>query len=134
MPYKNIEKNGILYAEFLPADVMVDETKFFSEMNSGFQLGMMKNSGGYKELPHYHKNIRAAEISASEFIFVKSGSIIIRFYDEDGIEFENLNLITGDAIVLVNGCHSYEVNEDFMAITVKQGPFSLESNKFMVNR
>jgi len=128
-----IEKDGVRYAEYLPATSRPSVGGFFSERNAGFQFGVMIHPEGHRERAHYHSKIAVGESHLSEFIFIQKGVMTISFYLSNGIEFNRIKLSVGDAIVLIDGIHSYIVNSDLQAIIIKQGPFRDGVEKMLVD-
>ena len=128
-----IEDDGVLYAEYLPANTEYDRQAFFSDRSAGFQFGVTVWPSGHRELAHYHKKMDVGVVSCSEFIFLQSGRMTITFYTRGGREVTKVNLSKGDAIVLVDGAHSLFIDEHVQAIMIKQGPFVDNLEKVMVD-
>jgi hypothetical protein len=118
-----ITYNGIKYAEVIRADARVDKTRFFSPPESSFQFGLLAHKAGFVEPPHYHKPFPREVVDLQQMFVMQRGEIVIELYSDDGDLLREINLRTGDAIVLIHGVHAVRVVEDFQAISVKQGPF-----------
>jgi hypothetical protein len=118
-----ITYNGIKYAEIIRANTHTDKTQFFSPPESSFQFGLLTHKAGFVEPPHYHKPFRREVIDLQQMFVMQSGEVVIELYSDEGDLLTEINLRTGDAIVLIHGIHALRVVEDFQAISVKQGPF-----------
>jgi hypothetical protein len=118
-----ITYNGIKYAEIIRANTRTDKTQFFSPPESSFQFGLLTHKAGFVEPPHYHKPFRREVIDLQQMFVMQSGEVVIELYSDEGDLLTEINLRTGDAIVLIHGIHALRVVEDFQAISVKQGPF-----------
>jgi hypothetical protein len=133
MNLETIEYQGTRYAEIIRANARVEKTRFFSPPNSSFQFGLLAHDAGFFEPPHYHKPF-SREISDLQQMFVmQRGEVVVELYSDEGELLREINLRTGDAIVLIHGVHALRVIEDFQAISVKQGPFlGAENDKINV--
>ncbi len=118
-----ISYHGIKYAEIIRAGARVDKTEFFSPPESSFQFGLLTHKAGFVEPPHYHKPFPREVVDLQQMYVMQRGEIVIELYSDEGELLREINLRTGDAIVLIHGVHALRVIEDFQAISVKQGPF-----------
>ncbi len=126
--------NGIKYAEIIRADARVEKTRFFSPPESSFQFGLLTHKAGFFEPPHYHKPFPREVVDLQQMFVMQRGEIVIELYNDEGDLLREINLRTGDAIVLIHGVHALRVVEDFQAISVKQGPFlGSENDKVLVD-
>ena len=132
MSLEIIERDGIRYAELLRGDGRFAATQFFSPQDSSFQFGVLVQPAGYSEPAHYHLPVSEREQSMSELIVVQHGSMTISFYSAEGVCFRDVTLGSGDAIVLVDGVHSYRAVADVQALVLKQGPFQNGRDKVLV--
>jgi hypothetical protein len=123
MSFEIIEHENVLFAEIIRSDAKSDITQFYSASNNSFQFGLLANTEGYIEEPHYHHPVQRTIKDLSQMFVVQKGVVAVDFYDSNGREFRSVTLERGDAIVLVNGAHRIRVLEDMQCISVKQGPF-----------
>lgn len=132
MAVEIIERDGIRYAELLRNGSRFGESAFFSPPEASFQFGVLVQQEGYSEPAHYHLPVAEQKQLMSELIVVQSGAMAIAFYTPEGRCFEEVILRQGDAIILVDGSHSYRVVEELQALVVKQGPFQYGADKVPV--
>ncbi len=123
MAIEIIEHAGTRYAEVIRADLMVEQTTFFSPPESSFQFGLLAHGSGYSEPPHYHQPFTRQIDDLQQMFVVQRGVVGVSLYDDDGGLLQEVLLHAGDAIVLIHGVHAIRVIEDMQAISVKQGPF-----------
>jgi hypothetical protein len=123
MSFEIVEHEGIRYAEIIWSNTLVEQTKFFSLPESSFQFGLLANTSGYIEEPHYHKQIDRTIRDLHQMFVVQRGKVAVDFFDGQKINFKSVVLDIGDAILLLDGVHSIRVLEKMQCISVKQGPF-----------
>ena len=96
---------------------------FFTRKESTQQFGYMK-----------HKK-RATKISyTTEVIILLIGSIRIDFYANAKKYLFSMIIKKNDIIMLVSGGHGFKVLKDVEMIEVKQGPYSLSSDKIKFSK
>lgn len=133
MEHEVISRNGITYAEVIRSNVTVETTKFYSPPESSFQFGLLAHGKGFSEAPHYHHPFTRQIDDLQQMFVMQRGVVLIDLYSEEGEKFREIELKSGDAIVLMHGVHGLRVVEDFQAISVKQGPFlGTEKDKIFV--
>lgn len=134
MGVETVEINGMKYAEIIWADTQVDKTTFFSAPESSFQFGLLAHEAGFVEPPHYHKPITRTIRDLQQMFLVQKGIVIVELYDDGGGLLREIEMHSGDAIVLIHGAHAIRVVEDMQCISVKQGPFlGTENDKILVD-
>lgn len=131
--FERIQHEGKVYAEIIWAGTTVEKTTFFSHEDSAFQFGLLAHHAGFVEPAHYHQpNLRQIDDLQQMFV-VQRGIVVIELYADDGQLFREIELKSGDAIVLVHGTHALRVVADMQCISVKQGPFlGAEHDKVLV--
>lgn len=123
MSVEIVEHNGTKYAEIIWANVRVDKTTFFSPADSSFQFGLLAHKAGFVEPPHYHKPTPKTISDLQQMFVVQSGVVVVELYDDEGALLREIEMRTGDAIVLIHGVHAIRVTQDMQCISVKQGPY-----------
>ena len=123
MSVETVEYNGTKYAEIIWAKTRVDETTFYSPVESSFQFGLLAHKAGFVEPPHYHKPVGKRIDDLQQMFVVQRGVLIVELYDDDGEILREVEMKAGDAIVLIHGVHAIRVVEDMQCISVKQGPY-----------
>jgi hypothetical protein len=103
--------------------------QFFTESSDTMQLGYMNRPAGYKITPHIHKALERTIQYTQETLFIRSGRLLVNFYDDNHICFKKVIVETGDVILFKNGGHGFEFLEDSDVIEVKQGPYAGELDK-----
>jgi cupin fold WbuC family metalloprotein len=98
-------------------------TTFITKPESTQQVGYIVYPKGGRVQPHYHLPIERNFRGTSEVIFVISGSCLVRFYDQQQKERHSAVLKAGDAIIIGNCGHGFDMLEDTVLFEVKQGPY-----------
>ena len=128
-----IEYGGIRYAEIIWAGTQVEKTTFFSPPESSFQFGLLAHKAGFVEPAHYHKPFTRQITDLQQMFVVQRGAVAVQLYTDEGDLLREVELHSGDAIVLIHGVHAIRVLEDMQCISVKQGPFlGTEHDKVIV--
>ena len=133
MSVELVEYKGTKYAEIIWADVSVEKTTFYSPADSSFQFGLLSHKAGFKEPPHFHKPVTRTISDLQQMFVVQRGIVMVELYDDEGKLLREIEMRSGDAIVLIHGVHAIRVLEDMQCISVKQGPYlgELEDKVFV---
>ena len=123
MTVEVIEHKGTKYAEIIWATERADKTVFFSPADSSFQFGLLAHKTGFVEAPHYHKPVSRTITDLQQMFVVQRGVVMVELYDDEGKPLREIEMHSGDAIVLIHGVHAIRVVEDMQCISVKQGPY-----------
>ena len=119
-----------VYGEVIRAGARVAHSTFVSAADSSMQMGLLAHGAGFVEVPHVHKEIPRTIKDLQQFLVVQRGRVAIDFFDEAGALLQTVELLPGDAMLLMNGGHSLRVLEDAQCVSVKQGPFlGVENDK-----
>jgi hypothetical protein len=122
--------NGITYGEVIRAGARVSHSTFVSAPDSSMQMGLLAHGAGFVEAPHVHKEIPRTIKDLQQFLVVQRGRVAIDFFDDSGALLKTVELLPGDAMLLMSGGHSLRVIEDAQCVSVKQGPFlGVENDK-----
>jgi hypothetical protein len=122
--------NGVTYAEVIRAGARVSHSTFVSAPDSSMQMGLLAHGAGFVEVPHVHKEIPRTIKDLQQFLVVQRGRVAIDFFDDRGALLKTVELLPGDAMLLMSGGHSLRVIEDAQCVSVKQGPFlGVENDK-----
>jgi len=131
---ETVEFGGIKYAEIIWAKTWVDKTTFFSPADSSFQFGLLAHEAGFVEAPHYHKPVARTIRDLQQMFVVQRGVVVVELYSDGGHKLKEIEMHSGDAIVLIHGVHAIRVLEDMQCISVKQGPYlGEEQDKIFVD-
>ncbi|MFA4870532.1 MAG: hypothetical protein WC623_20210 [Pedobacter sp.] len=124
-----IEHDGVLLSIIIRADYKKEGISFFTPSDFSQQLGYMNRPKGYVIDPHVHKLVERKVTLTQEVLYIKSGKVLINFYDDERNYLENRTLNAGDVILLAHGGHGFEMLEDAEMIEVKQGPYVGDEDK-----
>ena len=103
--------------------------QFFTDTEFSQQLGYMSRPKGYVIEPHIHKDVSRQVIKTQEVLFIKSGKLLVEFYDNDKKFAKSRVLETGDIILLAECGHGFKMLEETEIFEVKQGPYAGEEDK-----
>jgi len=120
---ETIRHQGSIIAIILRKSYSVDGISFVTPEEFTLQLGHMTRPTGYEVVPHIHKPIRRETVGTQEVLFIKSGRILVRFFDESQMPLENRELGAGDIILLAAAGHGITILETATIVEVKNGPF-----------
>jgi hypothetical protein len=120
-----VEHNDVLLAIIIRADYKKEGISFFTPSDFSQQLGYMNRPKGYIIEPHVHKLVERQVTLTQEVLYVKSGKVLVNFYDDD----RNRIISTGDVVLLAHGGHGFEMLEDAEMIEIKQGPYVGDEDK-----
>ncbi|MFH1985890.1 MAG: hypothetical protein ABIL58_28990 [Pseudomonadota bacterium] len=118
-----------MIAIIISAEYRSDGIEFFTPHNFSQQLASMRRPKGYRILPHVHKAVPRNVRYTQETLIIKSGKVLVNFYDEKKRFLESRNLKSGDVVLLVSGGHEFVMLEETEMIEVKQGPYSGDDDK-----
>jgi hypothetical protein len=83
---------------------------------------------------HIHSPVPREVLATQETLFLRRGKLRVDFYDDDRRYLESRILEAGDAILLVQGGHGFEVLEDLEMFEVKQGPYKDDKIRFTAEK
>lgn len=126
---KNVRYNDILLAVIIPSRFNSSGIHFFTPDELSQQLAYMHHPVGKLIQPHVHNPVPREVHYTQEVLFIRKGRLRIDFYTEKKEYLQSRILETGDAILLIQGGHGFEVLEDLEMIEVKQGPYVGEQDK-----
>ena len=102
---------------------------FFTPNEFSQQFGYMNRPQGYVIDPHIHNKVERKVTLTQEVLFVKSGKLLINFYDDNKTYLESRIAEEGDFIFLASGGHGFKMLEDCELFEVKQGPYCGDVDK-----
>ena len=126
---KKIYDKEELLAIIVKNDFKKDGIHFFTPDDYSQQLGYMNHPKGKTIEPHVHNPVPRNVEYTQEVLFIKSGKILVDFYDLDKNYLESHILSENDVILLIKGGHGFEVLEDIEMFEVKQGPYVGDDDK-----
>jgi mannose-6-phosphate isomerase-like protein (cupin superfamily) len=102
---------------------------FFTDNAASQQLAFMRHPAGKLIEPHVHNPVPRDVQFTQEVLFIRKGRLRVDFYDKDQHYLESSILRSGDAILLIQGGHGFEILEEIEMFEVKQGPYIAERDK-----
>ena len=119
-----ITHNGdVLAIKFATEDIKPG-LSFFSEENDFIQVGSWRYEKGKVLAAHQHNFVDRKVNRTQEFIFVISGSLKATVYDEYQALIEELVLKEMEGMIMLRGCHGYEIlSDDTVVLETKNGPY-----------
>jgi hypothetical protein len=121
---RNVIHNNETYAVIVTSEDFEPGTKFVSDPGWPLQLGLLMPTAGHVIQAHVHlpHEARLAGLT-QEFLFVVSGKMEVKFYDELGEHFHAETIVQGEGLLQVKGGHAFRFLEDARLLEVKQGPY-----------
>ena len=107
---------------------------FFTSKESTQQFGYMKHKKNYLIMPHKHNKRLTNILTTTEVIVLFKGILRVDFYDNKKKYLFSKKIYAGDIVMFVNGGHGFKVLKDVEMLEVKQGPYSLSSDKIKFNK
>ncbi|MBC6112118.1 hypothetical protein ACFOG5_07115 [Pedobacter fastidiosus] len=126
---EKVEHNNALLAIIIRSNYQKEGISFFTPDDFSQQLGYMNRKKGYIIDPHVHRLVERKVTLTQEVLYVKTGKVLVNFYDNDKNYLEARIIETGDVILLADGGHGFEMLEDSEMIEIKQGPYVGEEDK-----
>lgn len=126
---ENITYNGQLYAIIIRNQFRKEGVHFFTPDDFSQQLGYMRHPTGKKIDPHFHNPVLRSVVNTQEVLVIKSGKLLVNFFDSYKNKINERLLFSGDVILLSYGGHGFEVIEEVEMIEIKQGPFCGDNDK-----
>ena len=107
---------------------------FFTSKEATQQFGYMKHKKNHLIMPHQHNKRLTKILITTEVIILLKGILRVDFYNKKTEYLFSKKIYDGDLIMLTNGGHGFKVLTDVEMIEVKQGPYSLSSDKVKFNK
>lgn len=119
-----LKKNNIKYSIFIKNNFIYGEgiTELNDDTDSLQNLIIVKNKGTYIK-PHYPKNRLKNNFQHNEVMFVISGKLLIKLFDNEKKFLKQYEMVDNDIMIFLNGYHSVEFMEDSKIFEVKPGPY-----------
>ncbi len=106
---------------------------FFTSKESTQQFGFMKHKKNHIIKPHKHNKRLTRILRTTEVILLLKGTLRVDFYNDKNKYLFSKIINEGDIIMLVYGGHGFKILKNVEMIEVKQGPYSLASDKIKFN-
>lgn len=126
---KEIKNQDKLLAIIIPNNFSQDGSTFVTPNEMSQQLAYMKYPKGKLIQSHQHNHIERKIYDTKEILYIKKGSLLVNFFNDEKKLVEHTIINSGDLILLVDGGHGFEVLEDIEMIEIKQGPYLGDQDK-----
>ena len=103
--------------------------KFFTSKEATQQFGFMKHKKNHIIKPHKHSKRLTKILRTTEVILLLKGTLRVDFYNDKNKYLFSKKINERDIIMLIHGGHGFKVLKNVEMIEVKQGPYSLASDK-----
>lgn len=100
-----------------------DKTTFITDHTHIQQVGYIVLKQNNTIQRHYHTQITKTVSGLTEVLYVKSGRCTVHFYDLNQVFVSDLEIKTGDLLIIISGGHGFTMLEDTVLIEVKNGPY-----------
>jgi hypothetical protein len=120
-----IKEGDLVLARHIPAATVWREgLNFFSQDEDFIQVGVWGYHSGKELKAHIHNEVSREVLWTQEVLFVHSGKIRANVFDTAERKVAELEVNTGDVIILLRGGHGYDILEDgTQVLEVKNGPY-----------
>ena len=102
---------------------------FFTSKEATQQFGFMKHKKNHFIKPHKHNKRLTRILRTTEVILLLKGTLRVDFYNDKCRYLFSKKINERDIIMLIHGGHGFKVLKNVEMIEVKQGPYSLASDK-----
>ena len=102
---------------------------FFTSKEATQQFGFMKHKKNHIIKPHKHNKRLTRILGTTEVILLLKGTLRVDFYNDKNRYLFSKKINERDIIMLIHGGHGFKVLKNAEMIEVKQGPYSLASDK-----
>ena len=102
---------------------------FFTSKEATQQFGFMKHKKNHIIKPHKHNKRLTRVLRTTEVILLLKGTLRVDFYNDKYKYLFSKKINERDIIMLIHGGHGFKVLKNAEMIEVKQGPYSLASDK-----
>ena len=102
---------------------------FFTSKEATQQFGFMKHKKNHIIKPHKHNKRLTRILRTTEVILLLKGTLRVDFYNNNNKYLFSKKINEKDIIMLIHGGHGFKVLKNVEMIEVKQGPYSLSSDK-----
>ena len=102
---------------------------FFTSKDATQQFGFMKHKKNHFIKPHKHNKRLTRILRTTEVILLLKGTLRVDFYTDKLKYLFSKKINERDIIMLIHGGHGFKVLKNVEMIEVKQGPYSLASDK-----
>ena len=120
-----IKEGELVLARHIPATAAwKDGLNFFSNDDDFIQVGIWGYGAGKELKAHIHNEVKREVLWTQEVLFVRQGKIRANIFDTQENKVAELEVNTGDVIILLRGGHGYDIlDENTQVLEIKNGPY-----------
>lgn len=120
-----IKEGDLVFARHIPAAVAWKAgLDFFSQHSDFIQVGVWGYDSQKKLKDHIHNQVKRETLWTQEVLFVRKGKLLANIFNTNGKKVAELEINSGDIIILLQGGHGYEILESgTQVLEVKNGPY-----------
>ncbi len=120
-----IKEGELVLARHIPATAAwQDGLNFFSQDNDFIQVGIWGYGAGKELKAHIHNEVTREVLWTQEVLFVRKGKLRANIFDTTEKKVAELEVNSGDLIILLRGGHGYDILEDgTQVLEIKNGPY-----------
>ena len=118
-----VSKAGRTYAIFVHSGVPIEGTRFFTQNEDLFQVGMFERPMGYSVRPHQHTEQDVQIHTFAEFLYIERGKVRVTVFDDAWEVLAEEDMEAGSFLLFLSGGHALTVLEPARILEVKQGPY-----------
>ena len=126
---KILDTNNNLLAQVIKPLDDNSPKNFFTEHDLDFQAASFQLEKDEKIERHIHNNQERIIHTTSEAIIVTEGLVGVEIYDNDLNFIQDINVKSGEVILLFAGGHSLSMLENSKFLEIKQGPYDEKTDK-----
>ena len=126
---KILDANNNLLAQVIKPFDDKSPKNFFTENELDFQAASFQLEKDEKIERHIHNNQERIIHTTSEAIIVTEGLICVEIYDIDLNYIQDVNVNSGEVILLFAGGHAISMLENSKFLEIKQGPYDEKNDK-----
>lgn len=123
---------GCLLAVVICRDYKPPGVNFVTAPDLSQQVAFIKWPSGHLIQAHYHQPVpRESYQPTQEVLFIRSGHLRCALYDAGQDFVAEVDLLSGDLILLVGGGHGFQVVSEVEVYEAKQGPYNPQDDKVL---
>jgi len=122
-------RDNILATIIIQRDYQPAATTFITNPELAQQVGFVVYPAGGVIKRHIHKTVDRQNVSSSEALVVREGSLEIDIYDQDKNLLATRLLQAGDFVLMVSGGHGFRILEPVILLEIKLGPYAGAADK-----
>ena len=122
-------QDNVLTSIIIRNDFRPIGTTFVTSPDLAQQVGFVVYPAGGVIRRHIHKNVDRQNISSSEALIVREGTLEIDIFDQNKSLVATRRLEAGDFVLMVSGGHGFRVLEASILLEIKLGPYAGADDK-----